>query len=123
MCDLQVIHFLLHNHLTIISAKQHFNLLCGFWQEDFLNYDQSGHIIGPGDYFEFLICTKNINLIKDQLPVISGKIGRNLISFLQKLWWKCEIPIGTNAKFSRIMAAILKFRLAYDLEIKYRFIL
>jgi uncharacterized membrane-anchored protein len=31
--------------------------------------------------------------------------------------WKCEIPIGSYVKLSRVMVAILNFRLANDSQI------
>jgi hypothetical protein len=42
----------------IIPAKPQFNWLTGFYQEDFKNFDQSEHIIGPGSHWS---CTKNVN--------------------------------------------------------------
>jgi hypothetical protein len=35
--------------------------------------------------------------------------------WFQKKRWKCEIPIGSNVKLSRVMAAILNFRSAYQI--------
>jgi hypothetical protein len=32
--------------------------------------------------------------------------------WFQKKRWKCEIPIGSNVKLSRVVAAILNFRSA-----------
>jgi hypothetical protein len=40
--------------------------------------------------------------------------------WFQKKKWKCEIPIGSNVKLSRVMAAILNFRSANDSQVKYR---
>jgi hypothetical protein len=37
----------------IIPAKSQFNWLSGFYQEDFLNFDQSEHIMGPGSHVGF----------------------------------------------------------------------
>jgi hypothetical protein len=47
----------------IIPAKSQFNWLSGFQQEDFLNFDQSEHIMGPGSHVGFPISTKNKNLV------------------------------------------------------------
>jgi hypothetical protein len=44
---------LVQNHPMIIPAKPQFNWLSGFEQEDFLNFDQSEHIIGPGSHVGF----------------------------------------------------------------------
>ena len=43
----------------IIPAKSQFNWLSGFQQEDFLNFDQSEHIMGPGSHVGFPISAKN----------------------------------------------------------------
>jgi hypothetical protein len=40
--------------------------------------------------------------------------------WFQKKRWKCEIPIGSNVKLRRVMAAILNFRSANDSQVKYR---
>ena len=42
------------------------------------------------------------------------------VLWFQKKRWKCEIPIGSNVKLSRVMAAILNFRSANDSQIQYR---
>ena len=42
------------------------------------------------------------------------------VLLFQKKRWKCEIPIGSNVKLSRVMAAILNFRSANDSQIYYR---
>ena len=60
----------------IIPAKSQFNWLGGFWQEDFKNFSQSEHVIGP----EFPIYTKNTNLVEDHPMNIYGKFGWNLFS-------------------------------------------
>jgi hypothetical protein len=54
--------------------------LGGFWQEDFLNFSQSEHVIGPGSHVEFPIYTKNTNLVEDHPMNIYGKFGWNLFS-------------------------------------------
>jgi hypothetical protein len=36
------------------------------------------------------------------------------VLWFQKKRWKCEIPIGSNVKLSRVMVAILNFRSAND---------
>jgi hypothetical protein len=46
--------------------------------EDFLNFDQSEHIIGPGSLVGFPISTKNTNLVYDHPMNISAKFGSNL---------------------------------------------
>ena len=40
--------------------------------------------------------------------------------WFQKKRWKCEIPIGSNVKLSRVMVAILNFRSTNDSQIEYR---
>jgi hypothetical protein len=47
----------------IIPAKSQFNWLSGFWQEDFLNFDQSEYIMGPGSHVGFPISAKNKILV------------------------------------------------------------
>ena len=42
------------------------------------------------------------------------------VLWFQKKRWKCEIPIGSNVKLSRVMAAILNFRSANDSHFYYR---
>jgi hypothetical protein len=68
---------LVQDHQMIIPAKSQFNWLGGFWQEDFKNFSQSEHIIGPGSHVEFPIYTKNTNLV-DHPMNIYGKCGWNL---------------------------------------------
>jgi hypothetical protein len=48
-----------------IPTKSEFNWLDGFWQEDFQNFSQSEHVIGPDSPVEILIYTKNTNLVED----------------------------------------------------------
>ena len=62
----------------IIPTKSQFNWFSGFWQEDFQGFNQSEYIIGPGSHVEFLIYTKNTNLVEDH--PIYGKFGWNLFS-------------------------------------------
>jgi hypothetical protein len=64
----------------IIPAKSQFNWLGGFWREDFLNFSQSEHVIGPGSHVEFSIYTKNTNLVENHPMNIYGKFGWNLLS-------------------------------------------
>jgi hypothetical protein len=40
--------------------------------------------------------------------------------WFQKKRWKCEIPIGSNVKISRVMVAILNFRSANDSQFSTR---
>ena len=56
----------------IIPEKSQFNCLSGFQQKDFLNFDQSEHIMGPGT---MLINAKNTNLVEDHPMNICGKFG------------------------------------------------
>jgi hypothetical protein len=44
-------------------------------QEDFLNFDQSEHIMGPGSHVGFLINVKNKNIAYDHPMNISAKFG------------------------------------------------
>ena len=39
------------------------------------------------------------------------------VLWFQKKRWKCEIPIGSNVKLSRVMVAILNFRSANDSQV------
>jgi hypothetical protein len=39
------------------------------------------------------------------------------VLWFQKKRWKCEIPIGSNVKLSRVMVAILNFRSANDSQL------
>ena len=64
----------------IIPAKSQFNWLSGFLQEDFLNFDQSEHIMGPSSHVGFPISAKNTNLVEDHPVNISGKIGCSAVS-------------------------------------------
>jgi hypothetical protein len=41
-------------------------------QEDFLNFDQSEHIMGPGNHVRFPISAKNKNLVYDHPMNISA---------------------------------------------------
>ena len=62
----------------IIPAKSQFNWLGGFLQEDFLNFDQSEHIMDPGSHVGFPISAKNKNLVYDHPMNNSAKFGSNL---------------------------------------------
>jgi hypothetical protein len=68
----------------IIPAKSQFNWLCGFYQEDFLNFDQSEHIMGPGSHVGFPISTKNKSLVYDHPMNISAKFDSNLFCGFRK---------------------------------------
>ena len=68
----------------IIPAKPQFNWLSGFQQEDFLNFDQSEHIMGPGSHVGFPISTKNTILVYDHPMNISAKFGSNLFVVSEK---------------------------------------
>jgi hypothetical protein len=39
------------------------------------------------------------------------------ILWFQKKKWKCEIPIGSNVKLSRVMVAMLNLRSANDSQV------
>jgi hypothetical protein len=43
------------------------------------------------------------------------------VLWFQKKRWKCEIPIGSYVKLSRVVAAILNFRLANDSQVIFVF--
>ena len=73
--------------------------------------------MGPGSHVGFPISAKNKNLVYDHPMNISAKFGSNLFCGFRKKDGKCEIPIGSNVKLSRVMAAILNFRLANDSQI------
>ena len=68
----------------IIPTKSQFNWLSGFQQEDFKNFDQSEHIMGPGSHVGFPISTKNKNLVYDHPMNISAKFGSNLFCGFRK---------------------------------------
>jgi hypothetical protein len=51
---------------------------------DFLNFDQSEHIIGPGSHVGFPISTKNTNLVYGPPMNISAKFGSNLFCGFRK---------------------------------------
>ena len=68
----------------IIPAKSQFNWLSGFQQEDFLNFDQSEHIMGPGSHVGFPISAKNKNLVYDHPMNISAKFDSNLFCGFRK---------------------------------------
>jgi hypothetical protein len=63
---------LVQDHPMIIPAKSQFNCLCGFWQEDFLNFSQWEHIMDPDSQVGFQISTKNKNLLENHPMNISG---------------------------------------------------
>jgi uncharacterized cupin superfamily protein len=52
--------------------------------EDFLNFDQSEHIMGPGSHVGFPISTKNKKLVYDHPMNISAKFGSNLLCGFRK---------------------------------------
>ena len=67
--------------------------------------------MGPGSHVGFPISTKNTNLVYDHPMNISAKFGSNMFCGFRKKD-ENEIPIGSNVKLSRVMVAILNFRLA-----------
>ena len=71
---------LVEDHPVIISVMLQFHRLSSFWQEDFQNFNQSEHFIGPGSHVGFSICTKITNLVEDLPMNISFKFGLNLFS-------------------------------------------
>ena len=58
------------------------------------------------------------NLAKDQLLNISVKLCWNLFSGFRK----CEILIGSNVKLSFLVEAILNFRSANDLQLRFPYV-
>jgi hypothetical protein len=62
----------------IIPAKSQFHWLSGFYQEDFLNFNQSEHIMGPGSHVGFPISAKNKNLVYDHPMNISAQKTQNI---------------------------------------------
>jgi hypothetical protein len=67
----------------IIPAKSQFNWLSGF-KQDFLNFDQSEHIMGHGSHVGFPISAKNKNLVYDHPMNISAKFSSNLFCGFRK---------------------------------------
>ena len=64
-----------------------------------------------GSHVGFPIGAKNKKSCKYDHPMnISAKFGSNLFCGFRKKRRKCEIPIGSNVKLSRVMVAILNFR-------------
>jgi hypothetical protein len=53
-------------------------------------------------HVEFPISAKNKLLVYDHPMNISTKFGSNLFCGFRKKRWKCEIPIGSNVKLSRV---------------------
>ena len=72
----------------IIPAKSQFNWLGGFRQEDFLNFSQSEHVIGPSNHVEFPIFTKNTNLVEDHPMNIY--VWLKSVQWFQRRRFKCE---------------------------------
>ena len=68
----------------IIPAKSQFNWLSGLYQEDFKNFDQSEHIMGPDSHVGFPISAKNKNLVYDHTMNVSVKFGSNLFCCFRK---------------------------------------
>jgi hypothetical protein len=56
---------------------------------------------------------------QNEKDYINHTQSNNILGLLwfQKKRWKCEIPIGSNVKLSRVMAAILNFRSANDSQV------
>jgi hypothetical protein len=65
-------------------------------------------------------CTKLVN----RLPIGNSRwlpqVWFKSVLWFQKKRWKCEIPIGSNVKLSRVMVAILNFWSANDSHFLYR---
>jgi hypothetical protein len=51
---------------------------------DFSNFDQSEHIMGPGSHFGFPISAKNKNLVYDHPMNISSKFDSNFFVVSEK---------------------------------------
>jgi hypothetical protein len=62
------------------------------YQEDFLNFDQSEHIMGPGSHVGFPISAKNKNLVYDHTMNISAKFDSNLLCGFRKKDENVKIP-------------------------------
>ena len=73
--------------------------------------------MGPFSHAGFPISAKKKNLVYDHPMNISAKFGSNLFCGFTKKGKKCEIPIGSNVKLSRVMVAILNFRSANDSQV------
>ena len=75
--------------------------------------------MGPDSHVGFPISAKNKHLVYDHPMNISAKFGSNLFCGFRKKDEnvKFEIPIGSNVKLSRVMAAILNFRSANDSQV------
>jgi hypothetical protein len=121
----------------IIPAKSQFNWLSGFWQEDFENFSQWEGISHLSLFFwnhktdlnqTWQKCSLDGH-IQDLCFWCWSEIQHGClwpsnehfcqdwfksVLLFQKKRWKCEIPIGSNVKLSRVMAAILNFRSAND---------
>ena len=66
--------------------------------------------MGLGSHVGFPISAKNKHFVYDHPMNIFAKFGSNLFCGFRKKRRKCEIPIGSNVKLSRVMVAILNFR-------------
>jgi hypothetical protein len=62
--------------------------------EDFLNFNQSEHIMGPGSHVGFPISAKNINLVYDHPMNISAKFDSNLFCGFRKKDENVKFPHG-----------------------------
>jgi hypothetical protein len=60
--------------------------------------------MGPGSHVGFSISAKNKNLVYDH-PMNFCQVWFKSVFWFQKKRWKCEIPIGSNVKLSRVMVA------------------
>ena len=71
--------------------------------------------MGPGSHVGFPISAKNKKLVYDHTMNISAMFDSNLLCGFRK---KDEnVKLGSNVKLSRVMVAILNFRLANDSQV------
>ena len=69
------------------SLQFGFSQFISFREEDFWNFSQSEHIIGPGRHVEYLTGTKNRNFVEDHPRNIPAKFGSNRPSrFGEEAW-------------------------------------
>jgi hypothetical protein len=71
----------------IIHLQFGFSQFISFREEDFWNFSQSEHIIGPGSHVEYPTGTKNKNFVEDHPRNIPAKLGSNWPSgFGEEAW-------------------------------------
>ena len=71
----------------IIHLQFGFSQFISFREEDFWNFSQSEHIIGPGSHIEYPIRTKNSTFVEDHPRNIPAKFGSNRPSgFGEEAW-------------------------------------